>query len=121
MSPDSRERTAPAFANAPKGPWTLALRLVEIREGLPGWRIQNESPNYERGPITVMTYRDYQEAFDKFQGFKAGIDLEITEDAERKVLCSRCKKELSADFRPFFDIMPHRPHDLAYCGCGGWD
>lgn len=119
----SLELTAPAYANAPKGPWTLAIRLVEIREGQKGWRIQAESPNYEYGPINAMTYleSDYDKALSHFENLRDGIDLSVPADAERKVKCSYCDKELGEAFRPFLELRPFRSYDSAYCGCYGWD
>lgn len=116
----SLELTAPAYANAAYGPWTLALRPVEIRKDEPGWRVQVESPNYKFGHVTVMTYRSYDEAVKKFDGVAASIDLSVSEETERKILCLHCKKELGGD-AAFHEVVPHLPHDFGYCGCSGWD
>jgi hypothetical protein len=88
----NKELTSPAYANAAYGPWTLAMRLVEIRKGEPGWRVQVESPNYKYGTVTVMTYKNYDEAAKRFNEVAADIDLSVTAETERKVTCSYCKK-----------------------------
>jgi len=120
MSLEQIELTAPAYANAPYGPWTLALRSVEIREGQPAWRIQSESPNYKYNDVCVMTYVKYDEALKRFNELAASIDLSVTAETERKRLCSTCDKELSGD-PAFPQTLPHRAFDIAYCGCKGWD
>ena len=116
----SLELTAPAYANTSYGPWTLALRLVEIRKDEPGWRVQAESSNYPYGSITVMTYKNYEESLNKFNEVAASIDLNVTAETERKLLCSYCRKELGED-AAFPELLPHREYDVAYCGCRGWD
>ena len=120
---DDVELTTPAYANAPQGPWTLAVRLVEIRTGQNGWRVQAESPNYKYGEVTAMTYpeSDYKKAVAHFERLKSEIDLSVPADAERKVLCSYCDKELGEDFRPFLQLLPFKSNDIGYCGCKGWD
>ena len=117
----SLELTAPAYANAPQGPWTLALRLVEIREGQAGWRIQCESPNYKYETVTVMTYIDtkYDEALAHFEKVRDSIDLSVPADAERHATCTYCNKVTT--IRSFYSIKPYRAEDDDYCGCRGWD
>lgn len=114
------ELETPAYPNVVYGPWTLALRLVEIRKDEPGWRVQAESPNYPYGSITVMTYKNYEESLKKFNDVAAGIKPEVTAETERKFICSYCSKELG-DNPPFAELLPHLDHDFAYCGCRGWD
>jgi len=114
------ELETPAYQNAARGPWTLALRLVEIRVGDPGWRVQAESPNWGYSPITVMTYKKYEDAVKKFTEVSDGIDTSVTAETPRKILCSYCDKELAAD-AAFIELLPFRDHDIAYCGCRGWD
>ena len=116
----TQELTAPAYANVAYGPWTLAMRPVEIREGQPGWRVQVESPNYKFDHVTVMTYRSYDEAAKKFGEVAASIDPNVTAETERKILCLYCKKELGGD-AAFHEVVPHLPNDFGYCGCRGWD
>lgn len=114
------ELETPAYPNVAYGPWTLALRLVEIRAGEPGWRVQAESPNYPYGNITVMTYKNYEESLKKFNEVAAGINPEVTAETERKFLCTYCDKELGKD-AAFPELLPFRDHDIAYCGCKGWN
>jgi hypothetical protein len=114
------ELEAPAYPNVAYGPWTLALRLAEIRKGESGWRVQVESPNYKYGSVTVMTYKNYDDAVKSFNHTAAGINPEVTAETERKLLCSYCKKELG-EGAAFPEVLPHREYDIAYCGCRGWD
>ena len=114
------ELETPAYPNVAYGPWTLALRLVEIRKDEPGWRVQVESPNYQYGSVTVMTYKKYEESLKKFHEVAAGISPEATAETERKLQCSYCKKELG-EGAAFPELLPHREYDIAYCGCRGWD
>jgi hypothetical protein len=116
----NQELTAPAYANSMNGPWTLALRSVEIRDGQPGWRVQCESPNdaYAR---TIMTYKTYEEALDRFTAVKEGIDTKVPATAARELFCSYCKSKLNDSTAAFKEPLPHLPYDTAYCGCRGWD
>jgi hypothetical protein len=117
----SLELTAPTYANTPEGPWTLAIRLVEIRTGQNGWRVQAESPTYKYGPVTAMTYleSDYEKALSHFEKLKDTIDLSVPADAERHARCTYCNSITT--MRAFFSILPWRDHDDDYCGCRGWD
>jgi hypothetical protein len=117
----NKELTAPAYANAPQGPWILALRHVEIREGQAGWRIQAESPNYKYQTQIAMTYLEnqYEKALTHFETLCSKVDLSVPADAERHATCTYCRRVVT--HHAFYSIRPWSDSDDDYCGCRGWD
>ena len=99
----------------------MALRSVEIREGVRGWRIQGESPNYVYQNVIAVTYleRDYEKAVTHFETLRGQIDLSVPADAERHATCTYCKNVTTV--RSFYNIQPWSASDDDYCGCRGWD
>jgi len=118
-----KEITAPAAANVPNGPWTMAIRYVELDfrpAGTFAWRVQCESPNAAK-PEIVMTWPKYEQAlrtFNEMQDELIAVNYGVGKP--RRILCSYCKNDIT-DNAHFPQSVPQRAFDFGYCGCGGWD